>query len=108
MDPPGRLMVQGDGHERERKTSRCLDSRGDGGRIPVSPLFELDGLRVSESSRVQLDSAARAGEVCSGDLLPEPVALGIFFVAKGKRRLSFHVLGSSQFWYLKGDASWDF
>jgi hypothetical protein len=82
-------MVQGDGHERERKTSRYLDSRGGGGRIPVSPLFELDGLGISEGSRVQLDSAAGAGEVCGGDLLLELVALSVFFTATGKQCLFF-------------------
>jgi hypothetical protein len=82
-------MVLGDGHERERKISRCLDSRGGGGRVPVSPLFELDGLGISESSRVQLDSPAGAREVCGGDLLPEPVALGVFLMATGKQCLFF-------------------
>src|SRR5258705_984473 len=68
-------MVLGDGNDQERKTSRRWDSRGGGDRIPVSPLFELDGLGVSEGCRVQFYSAARAGEVRGGDLLRESFAV---------------------------------
>src|SRR5882724_5127203 len=68
-------MVLGDGNDQERKTSRRWDSRGGGDRIPVSPLFELDGLGVSEGRRVQFYSAAGAGEVCGGDLLRESFAV---------------------------------
>src|SRR5882672_11331413 len=68
-------MLLGDGNDQERKTSRRWDSRGGGDRIPVSPLFELDGLGVSESSRVQFLSAAGAGEICGGDLLRESFAV---------------------------------
>jgi phage shock protein A len=68
-------MFLGDGDEQERKTSRCLDSRGGGVRFPVSPLFELDGLGVSKGSRVQFPS--------------EPVPLGIFLAATGKRAAFF-------------------
>src|SRR5436309_8682509 len=68
-------MVWGDGNDQERKTSRCLDSRGGGDRIPVSQLLELDGLRVSKGGCVQLDSAAGAGEICGGCLLRESFAV---------------------------------
>src|SRR5882724_5710659 len=68
-------MVWGDGNDQERKTSRCLDSRGGGDRIPVSQLLELDGLRVSKGGCVQLDSAAGAGEIYGGGLLRESFAV---------------------------------
>ena len=87
-------MALGDGNEQERKTSRCLDSRGGGDRVSVSPFFELDGLGVSEGCRVQFLSAAGACEVW--DLLREPVALSISLTATGKRRFSFDVSSASQ------------
>ena len=88
-------MALGDGNEQERKTSRCLDSRGGGDRVSVSPFFELDGLGVSEGCRVQFLSAAGTGEVCGGDLLREPAALSISLTATGKRRFSFDVSSAS-------------
>jgi hypothetical protein len=65
----------GDDNDHERKTSRGLDSRGSGVRFPVSPFFELHGLRVSEGRRVQHPSSAGIGETCGGDLVYESFAV---------------------------------
>jgi hypothetical protein len=85
-------MVFGGCNDHERKTACGLGSPGGGDRFSVSPLFELDDLRVSESRRVQLSSDAGAGEVYGRDLLLEPVVLSIFLTVTGKQRFSFDVL----------------
>jgi len=67
-------MVLGDGNEQERKTSRRLDSRGGGDRIPVSPLLSWTVWafqKVVAFSFIPLPGLVKfAAGICCVNLLP--------------------------------------